>query len=414
MAKDGQIVAFSTTLDTNRPYHTNAMDAEKLASLLIDIDNGNIAASVELMEELEGKDIHLQSVCDRRREALTALDWTVEPDTTDPEHEADALETAEFCEFELRGVETFPETLEHLSLATGPGISVVEKVIQKGRLAWTVDVPGNRLRGDRDGGPAVHILTDDDPQDGIPADPRKFVVYTPKIRSGFATRVTLVRALGLIHLIKHYGVADWSAFLEKFGMPTRVGKCAPDASPKVVEDLLAMLKYLGTDGHAVFPVGTEVEFLEAARSAEPFSAIIEWCEKKQSIALLGQTLTTDIGAVGSRAAAVVHESVKAHILKSDIQQERRMVREGFLRPMVEMRWPNKAMPIPHWERDLVEARDVDVERLDIERLRAAREENLPLDLDVKYELLGLPMPNLDAPKPDQQEGQDDGEQTDAT
>jgi len=220
--------------------------------------------------------------------------------------------------------------------------------------------------------------------------------------------------LGLIHLIKHYGLADWSAFVEKFGMPRAIGKHAKDATKQVVQDLLDMLKYLGTDGHAVFPVGTEVDFLEAGRSTEPFSPLIEWAEKKQSIGLLGQTLTTDIGEVGSRAAAVVHESVKAHILKSDIQQEARMMREGFLRQIVELRWPNKVKPVPHWVRDLVEARDVAVEQLDLNRLRAAREFNMPLDPEVEYELAGLPMPKQRAIQPEPAEGPEDEGAGDAT
>ena len=407
MAKEGQAVKFSPNLDTTRPYHTDAMDAKSLAGLLKHIDEGDIAASIELQQEMEAKDLHLLGVCARRREALTALEWAIEPDVSDPNGESDAQEAAEYCDFELRDIETFPETLEHLSMAIGPGVSVVEKVIREGRLAWTADVPGNRLQGAISGAPDVYILTDESPQEGIYADPRKFVVYTPSIRSGFSTRVTLTRALGLIHLIKHYGIADWSAFLEKFGMPTRIGKHAKDADAATRQNLMDMLKYLGTDGHAMFPVGTEIDFMEAARGSEPFSGMIEWAEKKQSIGLLGQTLTTDIGAIGSRAAATVHENVKASILLSDIQQERRMIREGFLRQMVELRWPNKAMPVPHWVRDLVEPRNIDEERLDMERLNAANVHGLALDEDVKYELLGLPMPKERAPQLAPSEGPDD-------
>ena len=46
-----------------------------------------------------------------------------------------AKESAEYCEYELRGIATFPETLEHLSMAIGPGVSAVEKVIQEYRQA---------------------------------------------------------------------------------------------------------------------------------------------------------------------------------------------------------------------------------------------------------------------------------------
>ena len=78
----------------------------------------------------------------------------------------------------------------------------------------------------------------------------------------------------------------------------------------------------------------------------------------------------------------------------------RMIREGFLRQMVELRWPNRETPIPHWVRDLAEARDLDAERLDLDKLKVAQEHGLALDLDVKYELAGLPLPRAGLPQPE--------------
>lgn len=110
------------------------------------------------------------------------------------------------------------------------------------------------------------------------------------------------------------------------------------------------------------------------------------------ILYLGQTLTTDVGSVGSFAAAKVHDNVKASILLSDMNQEARMIREGFLRQLVDCRWPGKKVPVPFWKRRVIEERNLDAKRVAMEKIAKMKEWNLRVDDDVIYEQLGLPMP----------------------
>ncbi len=94
----------------------------------------------------------------------------------------------------------------------------------------------------------------------------------------------------------------------------------------------------------------------------------------------------------------MHENVKASIGRSDISKERRTVQSQIIRPMVRLRFPGKDVPLPKFMRQIAELRDLDAERLNLEKLKHLREAGLSVDREVEYEMLGVPMPK-DAPPP---------------
>jgi phage gp29-like protein len=223
-------VRWSQRLDSWRRYLTDDPTPSQFSALLKQVDDGDLAAMVELNEEMEGKDAHLQNVAARRREALTALDWTITPDTSAVD-QAKAKKAAEFCDQQLLALKSFPETLEHLADAIGPGIAVTELMWHRGRIADTNDVPGHRLLGDIfDQRPGVWIETEDEPVTGIKARPLKYIVHTPNSRAGFPLRVTPTRANAYLWLIKHYCISDWTSFTETYGQPVRVATYEGDLS----------------------------------------------------------------------------------------------------------------------------------------------------------------------------------------
>lgn len=396
----GRRIRWSSTFDPTRDYLSNDLTPERLTTLLVDVDNGDIAAMAELQEEMEGKDAHLQGVAARRREALTALDWQIDPpDNTPDDQLALAQEVADYCDEILRQMSTWAETLEHLATATGPGIAVVELVWRVGldgfTLASTNDIPGHRLIRDVDS-PNILIITDESPQ-GQPAPPGKYVMHLPNSRAGFPFRVTLTRAQGYLFLLRHYSLSDWASFLELFGMPVRWGKVDKDATPAERTMAQEFVRDMTTDSWGTAS-SVDLQLIEANRGVEPFSAMVDWLERKTSILWLGQTLTTEMQSVGSFAAAQVHQNVKASILISDIKNERRTIREQILRPIVELRFPGQGAIIPEFNRQLLEAADIDGDRLKMEKLTKAAEMGLSVDADVRYDMLGIPQPTV---KPDE-------------
>ena len=382
----------STYLDSYRRYLTDSPTPSRIASIIRSTDTGDVAAAIELNEEMEAKDAHLQGVANTRRLALTALPWDVIPDA-DAKDQPAAEAAAEFVSETLRKVNGWNEGLDHLAAAIGPGISVLELVWNRGKLIEVVPVPGDRLVGDIADGSGVYVTTDEHPYDGIKAGGSKFVVFTPTVRGGFhPLRVTITRAQAYLWVIKHFAVADWSGFAETYGQPVRMANVKAAATPEEQEVVKDMLQNMGSDLWGMFTDNVDVKFLEAARNSEPFSGMVEWIEKKQAILYLGQTLTTEPGNIGSLALGQVHDSVRAALTLSDIGHEAQMVRWQVFRWLVRFQWPGRDIPLPLFHRQPAEARNIDMDRIDLEKLRFLKESGLGVDPEVVYERLGIPQP----------------------
>lgn len=394
---DKRHVRHSVLLDSHRRYLTDAPTAEKVAQWWKSVDEGDIALAVEVNEEMEAKDLHLQSVATKRRLGLTALKWRVEPN----EHAADqsmAEEAADFVQETFRKVHRWKDGLTHLVTAIGPGIAVLELVWNRGRLVEVWPVPANRLEGSVFGDEGVFVITDDDLLQGVPAKQPKFVVYQPQARAGFPLAVTITRAQATLWLLKHFAIADWSAFSETFGQPTRLANVADNVQGAALTKVEDMLKNMGTDTWGVFPEGVTIAMLEAARTSNPFETMIEWIERKQSVGYLGQTLTSEPGVVGALALGRVHESVQAALTVSDIENEADVIDDQISRWVVRMRWPGQDVPVPHWVREVEQPVNLDNDRLTLEKLKYMDERGLRVDDDWIYSALGIAQPKAE-PEP---------------
>ena len=386
-----RVMRHSQTLDTTRRYITDAPTPEGFAQWMQSIDDGDLAAAIEMAEEMEAKDAHLQGVVNARRQAITSLPWDIVPDPDAQDQEAAGI-AADYVRHQLSRLSSWSETLEHLATAIGPGLAVTELVWAYGRLTKTVDVPGHRLIANNTTNQGVYVLTDEEQMQGVEAIGPKWLVYTPQTRAGFPLRVTMMRAQAWLWLIKHFAKADWTGFAEVFGQPVRTAQHPKDMPDSQKTALADMMRDMGSDGWAMFPEGVTLEFKEVARSNQPFEAMIDWVERKQAILYLGQTLTTEPGAVGSLALGQVHDNVRASLTLSDLTKERGILREHVFRPMLRFRWPGVAVPVPVFQRQVTEARDLDSERLDLEKFRYLQERGLAVDDEVIYDRLGVPPP----------------------
>lgn len=116
------------------------------------------------------------------------------------------------------------------------------------------------------------------------------------------------------------GMEFWVKFTEKYGMPFMVGKYDRSMNDNEKDSLLKALINMVQDAVGVIPADGTVEIIEAGgkgASADIYEKLINKCENNISKAILGQTLTTDIGAVGSYAAAETHNEVRGDIINSD-------------------------------------------------------------------------------------------------
>lgn len=390
--RSGQIVKYERARDAMRRRLTDGPSPEKMASTLLSVDNGDIAALCEIQEEMESKDSHLQGIANTRRRGLTALPWDVVPDTSRADSGL-AKEAAVFVRESLLGIPTWEDVLEHMALGIGPNVSVIEMIWEAAEVVDFVCVPCHRLTGAPfDQGPGVYIETNAEPL-GTAAFPGKFIVHHPLGRPSFPFHVTLTHATVRPWLVRHFTMSDWMAFSELYGVPMRLAILDQQVTDETRTDVQDMFDQMGSDLAGVFGEGTDIKFLQADGAGETFQNQMEHAKMDLSILWLGQTLTTDIGDRGSFAAAKVHDNVRADLLLSDIRSEARTLRDQLFRVMVGLRFPGRDVPAPHFVRQLNERRNIEAERADLEQMQFILDRGLAVDVDEMYRKTKLTKPD---------------------
>lgn len=344
--------------DSLREYPATGLTPSKLAAILREADEGSLATPMQLFEEMEEKDAHLFAVANTRRLALTGLEWSIvsAAHVREGVDRGAADEAAAYCREMVAELDGFEESLQHLSLAMGRNIAIAEIVWDSAgeglRPVQIVPVDFTRIVFDELD--RARILTQEAPREGIALPPHKFIVHTPHSVSGHAQRGGLLRVTAMVYLAKHLALKDWLVFAEIFGMPVRIGRYDPTATPEEKRELVAMLETLGSSAVGVFSRAVDLQIVEANRgtAGPPYERLIDFLNREMSKAWLGQTLTTDIsGQRGSLAATQTHEIVRQDLLMDDVRKEARTVRRDLLAPMTRLRF-GAAAPVPYFRRDL--------------------------------------------------------------
>ncbi len=382
------------TEDSWRDYPSSNLSPKKLMSILREADAGALSSAMQLYEEMEEKDAHLYAVANTRRLAVTGLEWSIQPDPRVPaDRSALADETARHCREVLTRLDGFDDALQHLSLATGRNIAVAELVWGQSanRLTLIDVVPVDFTRLVFDDLDQPRILTDEEPIEGIAIEPNKFVVHAPQCTTGHAARGGLLRVTALVYLAKNLALKDWMIFAEVFGMPVRIARYEPSASPEEKRELLNMLESLGSNAAGIFSRAVDLQIVESSRSGKtpPFETLIDFLNREMSKAWLGQTLTTDTtGSKGTFAASSVHDRVRRDILIDDLRKEARTIRRNILTPLVRFRF-GAAAPIPNFVRRLGKTGSVRelAELLSV----AVNELGARVPRDWAHESLGIPV-----------------------
>lgn len=351
-------------LDRWRDYPADGLTPERLVTILRAADEGAIDQAMALFQQMEEKDAHLHSVASTRRLALTGLRWQIvsAAEVREGVDRAAADEAADYAREVLAAIERFDETLQHLSMAMGRNVAVAENlydiVAGELRLIDVVPVGFERLLFDAYG--QVRILTAQEPQRGIKPPAYKFVVHTPHTACGHPMRGGLLRVSALSFLGKHYAMKDWLLFAEVFGMPVRVARYEPSATPEEKQELLAMLRALGTDASAVFSKAVELQLLEAGqgKSPPPYESMCNFFNRELSKAWLGGTLTVETsGQTGTFSTAQIHDEVRLDLRQDDMVKEAATIRRDMLTPITRLQFGPDA-PVPFFRRQYDPPRDL--------------------------------------------------------
>lgn len=143
---------------------------------------------------------------------------------------------------------------------------------------------------------------------------------------------------------KKGGIKFWVSFTEKYGMPWAMGKIPRQTLEAEAIRLRDALENMVQDGVAVFDDNCSVELVESgskAQSADIYSKLVQFNNEEISKAILGQTLTTQIGDVGSYSASRVHSDIRDDILSSDVRLVESTLNQ-LIAWIVELNYPSAA------------------------------------------------------------------------
>jgi phage gp29-like protein len=307
------------------------------------------------------RDTHAFAMLEKRKKALTAREWTVEPGGDRPidKEAADLVDT-------FLSALAFDRTCDDLLDATLKGFAIAE-------IVWDRD--GNRIRPvalqahdqrrfvfDRDWRP--RLLTWGNTRDGIELPDRKFIVHRVGVRGNNPYGLGLGTRLFWPVLFKREGIAFWLHFLEKFAGPTVVGKTPYGMLSAEQNKLLQTLVSIRTSSAVTVPIGTDVEFLEASRSGTvSYESFVSYWDRQISICVTGETLTTQVDkGGGNRALGEVHQDQLDTLADSDGDGLADTLQASLAAWIVDYNLPGAAVPYIRRQRPRDEKAEADTRK----------------------------------------------------
>lgn len=382
-------IAAHEASDKYSEYPSHGLTPVRLARIFREADEGDVRSQMELFEDMEEKDTHLFSQLQTRKQAVTGLDWEVQPASPDPQDK----EIAEWVKDQIEGITDLSSIMTDLLDAIGKGISVME-------ILWELDENDRMVIADIQQVHAKKLIWDSMTDEmrictmahpeGMAMPKNKFVVHRYKAKSGHESRAGILRVVSWMYLFKNYSLKDWVAFCEVFGMPLRLGKYDASASREDKQALMEAIISLGSDAAGIVPTSTAIEFIEANKSGstDTYEKLARYCDEQMSKAVLGQTLTSDSGG-GSYAQSKTHDEVRHDLTVADAKALSETIRRDIVGPLVEYNFgPDAELPffkiVCEDPEDLVQTAEIyDKVRNDL---------GVPIPQDHVYKKFGIPKP----------------------
>ncbi|HZH98817.1 MAG TPA: DUF935 family protein [Fimbriimonadaceae bacterium] len=298
------------------------------------------------------QDSMIQTVLGVKKQGVLAVPWEILPGDGSPA----AREAADFAELAFSRMEGSPHTIMHGAMdAFAKGWSIQE-------LVWGFDGGRVWLRAVRPKDPGafgvevdpfgrIKALRLELPGEQARELPReKFVIYSNRAAYGKPKGKSDLDAAYRHWQAKTALLEAWQIHLERFAMPTVLGKYDRSIPAEEQTELLRHLEDLHKVTALTFPNEIEVDTLGGAKEPSTgFMEAIDFHNREISRAVLGQTLTTDEGRrVGSLAMGKVH----LQVLLLQLQAIRReladaVMTEGVIRPLVELNFGQ--VPVPRFQ-----------------------------------------------------------------
>lgn len=302
---------------------------------------------LKLFDNLLDDDVAMSTFQQRRLDVISK-EWVVEPGAQD----AQSVAAADHLRDQLKAI-AWDDICDKMLYGRWYGYAVAEavwKIGKDGKLALdTIHVP-NRAWFCFSNAGELRLRTHENPE-GEAVPDRKFWC----IRSG-ANNDSQHYGVGLAHWVywpvyfKRNVFQFWALFLEKFGMPTMLGKFPPgwENDSEKLNNLLTALAAVGTDSAVIIPEEAEVEPMEASRSAggaSSYGDFVEVLDTAITRIVLTQTMTSTASGAGlGSKQAEVHEDKGLAVAQSDSDLLCESFNTSIVRWLTEWNFPNATPP----------------------------------------------------------------------
>jgi phage gp29-like protein len=283
-----------------------------------------LGKSITALQELM-TDSHLESVWGVRCAATSGAEWFMAPG----DDSSGAQEPADAFALELKDMDV-PRIIEEMMDAVAYGYSPLEVLwtAKEGRwgISNLVGKPPQWLEFDQEN--KLKLKTGVVGTEELPENRFLLVQHRPSYANPYGVKVFSKCYWPVI--FKKNGFRWWTVFVEKYGGAFMYGKYPANAGEKFKQELLEALERMVADAVAIAPEGSEINITSAADKrggSDVHSHYIQMANAEISKAVLGQTLTTEIGEKGSYAAASAHNLVREDIAAAD----RRRISAAFNR-----------------------------------------------------------------------------------
>lgn len=270
---------------------------------------------LKIYDELE-RDGRAFSVLQKRKMAVIARDWVVEPasesalDVQAADLVREQLAAAGFDQLTLGLLDAIPKgfAVAEVMWALEGGAFVFKRAIPRDQRRFVFDIDGQ-----------LRMLVPESMVKGVELPARKFIHHSQGAKDENPYGLGLGTRLFWYCWFKRQVLANWLVFTDKFASPTAIGEYPP-GTPKVEQDrLLRAASSLAQETAIAIPQGMVLRLLEAGRTggAEAYERFLTYCDQMIAEVVLGESLTTSAGASGSRALGEVHNDVRLELVKAD-------------------------------------------------------------------------------------------------
>jgi len=341
---------------------------------------------LKLYDEVD-RDPHAGSVLQTRYLAVVGKEWDVTPPEGSGSEEKNQ-EIADYVKATLKDT-NFQQATQELLQAILYGYYVAEVMWKvKGGSIGISKIRAKHPRRflftqDR----APRLLTRENMIEGESLPSRKFIIFSYG-SSDNPYGKGLGQKLWWPVWFKKHGIKFWLIFLEKFGMPTAVGKYPPGTDTDQQQSLLDAIDAIQNETGVKIPDTMAIDLLEASRQGKvTYETLCEYMDKQISKAVVGQTATTE-GTPGKLGAEEAQNEVRNDIIEADATLLQELYNETLIPWIVDYNFPG-VVDYPVFairveeEGDLKPLADRDKVLADI---------GLPMPKRYFYETYGIPEP----------------------